>query len=40
MAEYMAGNVDDYADGDRKVVDCAETGSRRLPDRWRILCLA
>jgi nitrite reductase/ring-hydroxylating ferredoxin subunit len=24
MAEYMAGNVDDYADGDRKVVVCGE----------------
>src|ERR1700730_16024018 len=24
MAEYMAGNVDDYADGDRKVVVCGD----------------
>jgi nitrite reductase/ring-hydroxylating ferredoxin subunit len=24
MAEYMAGNVDDYADGGRKVVVCGE----------------
>jgi nitrite reductase (NADH) small subunit len=24
MAEYMAGNVDDYTDGDRKVVVCGE----------------
>jgi nitrite reductase (NADH) small subunit len=24
MAEYMAGNVGDYADGDRKVVVCGE----------------
>ncbi len=24
MAEYMAGSVDDYADGDRKVVVCGE----------------
>ena len=25
MAEYMAGNVADYADGDRKVVVCGES---------------
>src|ERR1700730_2477131 len=24
MAEYMAGNIDDYADGDRKVVVCGD----------------
>ena len=25
MPEYSAGKVTDYADGDRKVVDCAES---------------
>ena len=36
MAEYMAGNVDDYADGDRKVVVCGdkEVGVFRIGDEF------
>jgi len=35
MAEYMAGKVDDYADGDRKVVVCgdAEVGVFQISDK-------
>ena len=25
MAEYMAGNVSDYAEGDRKVIACGDS---------------
>jgi nitrite reductase (NADH) small subunit len=36
MAEYMAGNVGDYADGDRKVVVCGdnEVGVFRIGDEF------
>ena len=36
MTEYPAGNVDDFADGDRKVVLCgdAEVGVFRLGDEF------
>ena len=36
MAEYPAGNVDDYADGDRKVVVCGEfeVGVFRIGDEF------
>jgi nitrite reductase (NADH) small subunit len=36
MAEFMAGNVDDYADGDRKVVVCGdrEVGVFRIADEF------
>ena len=36
MSEYFAGNVDDYADGDRKVVDCGEheVGIFRIGDEF------
>ena len=36
MAEYMAGNVDDYADGDRKMVVCGEfeVGVFRIGDEF------
>ena len=36
MAEYMAGHVNDYADGDRKVVVCGdnEVGVFRIGDEF------
>lgn len=36
MAEYMAGKVADYADGDRKVVECGEfeVGVFRIGDEF------
>jgi len=36
MAEYMAGNVADYADGDRKVIVCGdmEVGVFRIGDEF------
>src|SRR5580658_7826914 len=36
MADYMAGHIDDYADGDRKVVVCGEfeVGVFRIGDEF------